>query len=248
MLTTSRRFACVNSLFAALAPAHGTHQQTFLAGREGGVVLVDALRSDLALLDQLREAPFVLRGQQVDLADLTQVHPHSVGRAALALRCRPAGSATPTPLEEPLDGVAVPITLGRVVGLLEHRVAADRRRRLVDVLDGIVDRDPVPRHRRLDLDEDVAGQLDVAKHVGEVFGVHRAPLTTEQHQIVPLDLVDTGERNLGRAAGDVGAGVRLRRLLVVGRFSPHGCVPMCVDPANLATTRRPREPVPCRCR
>ena len=51
-----------------------------------GYALVDLRGGELALLDELGEAALVFGGEQVDLADLTQVEPHGVGRAAVALR------------------------------------------------------------------------------------------------------------------------------------------------------------------
>ena len=81
-----------------LAPAHGPHQHALLARRELRARLVrfvDPFGGELALLDQLGESPLVLDGQQVDLADLAQVHPHGVGGAAVTLRTRPCGCVEP---------------------------------------------------------------------------------------------------------------------------------------------------------
>ena len=105
MLTTSRRLACVSSLLARSPRLHRPEQHALLDGRQRIPVVVDALRRDLALLDQLGQPSFVLGREEIDLADLSQVHPHGIGCAAVAARsglARPAGTTT---LEQLLDGL-----------------------------------------------------------------------------------------------------------------------------------------------
>ncbi len=52
--------------------------------------LVDPLGGEVTLLDELGQPALVVTRQQVDLADLPQVHPHAIRRQALAYAARPA--------------------------------------------------------------------------------------------------------------------------------------------------------------
>ena len=65
------------------------------------------------------------------------------------------------------------------------------------------------------------GELDVAQHVGDVFGEQLAVARAAQPPALPLRSVDP---------------LRWRFRRQVVRFNPHQCAPPCVLPANLATT------------
>ena len=115
----------------ALAALHAPDQHPLL-GRVGDA-LVDLLRRGVAFLDQLRQPALVLGGEQVDLADLTQVQPHRVAGAALdtddALLTAPA----PAPRQQALD-----------VFVVEHDLAlraVPRRVVVLDLGDRVVDVD-----------------------------------------------------------------------------------------------------------
>ena len=223
-----------------LAPADRTQQHPFLTGRQIGrsVQLVDPCRGDLALLDQLGESPLVLHREQVDLADLAQVHAHRVGGAVVAPRARLADTSITATAQQLL------VVVGRCGGRLvldDHPAPATRRRVVGDVVDLVVDVDAVTGHRRLDLGEHVAGQLDVAQHVGDVLGMHGTGASALRHEIAPFTGIDADERH----TVDTGAIVRCAAGC---RISPHRCAPLIVDPANLATTRRPPWHAIDRCR
>ena len=89
MLTTSRRLAWVSSLLAR------SPRCTARISRRRSVGVVDARRRSarprgVPVLDQLGEPPLVVAGEQVDLADLAQVHAHTVRRRARRLAAPPA--------------------------------------------------------------------------------------------------------------------------------------------------------------
>ena len=148
---------------------------------------VDAPGGEVAGLDQLGQAPLVLGGQQVDLADLAQVHAHAVRRRAVAAARHPGRPAAPATAEQSL--------VGRVVGeLLERqgdrpgaRARRRRRRRLVDLL---VDADALVGQRVAGRLEDVAGQLDVAQDEGDLLGVDRSGGPPALGELGPLLRVD----------------------------------------------------------
>ena len=201
-----------------------------LAGLGG---LVDAGGPEVALLDQLGQAALVVAGQQVDLADLAEVHAHAVGRqrrrsAARALRTPPA----PAPAEQVL------------VGLVERGVVdpLDGRRRLVDLVDvvglvdGLVERDPRLGQRQVDRRQHVAGQLDVTQDVRDLLGVDAPLLAAPLDERGPLGRVDAVHP--GGCDGAVGSGLQSPLRWATVRF-PHWRVPPSDDGANLATTPQP---------
>ena len=87
MLTTRRRLAWVSSLLARSPRCTARISRRVSTSSQPAVV--DALGGDVALLDQLGQPALVVAGEQVDLADLAQVHAHAVGRRALGPRRRP---------------------------------------------------------------------------------------------------------------------------------------------------------------
>ena len=92
MLTTSRRLAWVSSLLARSPRCTARIRRRVSTSSQARRSSI-ALGGEVALLDQLGQAPLVVAGQQVDLADLAQVHAHAVGRRALGPRRRPPDAA-----------------------------------------------------------------------------------------------------------------------------------------------------------
>ena len=76
MLTTRRRLAWISSLLARSPALHDAQQPALLGGVESSPLGVERCRGEVAVLDELGQAPLVVGGEQVDLADLVQVHAH----------------------------------------------------------------------------------------------------------------------------------------------------------------------------
>ena len=95
--TTRRRLAWISSLLAR-CPRWTTRISG--ASRRGSI---DPSRSSMrsaaqvAVLDGLREPPLVVAGEQVDPADLAEVHAHGVGGHAARPAARPLAPAAPAP-------------------------------------------------------------------------------------------------------------------------------------------------------
>ena len=189
MLTTSRRLACVSSLLAR-SPRwmHRIRRRVSASASCSPRSAASSIRcgGEVALLDQLGQPALVVTRQQVDLADLPQVHPHAVGRQALGARRGPLDPAPAAPAEQVLVGV-VGLPLGdprrvgrRVVGLVGD----------VGLVDGLVEGDAGVAEGVGDRVEHVAGQLDVAQDVGHLLGVDAALLAAAVDQRPPLGGVD----------------------------------------------------------
>ena len=199
----------------------------------------------MALLDELGQAPLVVAGEQVDLADLAQVHAHAVGRRAVATRRRLAHPAPPASAEQVLVG--------------RHRRASRAARRCAAVgvssssasslaVDRLVERDAFLGQRVLHRVEDVAGQLDVTQDMGDLLGVDAAGLPPPLEQRLPLGGVDALQ--LGRLDGVrmvLGVVLDGGRARLIDDWAhwvivtvPGGRAAPSDDVANLATTPQPR--------
>ena len=131
---------------------------------------VDAPGGEVSCFDQLGESPLVLRRQQVDLADLAQVHAHTVRRRAVAAALDPRRPAAPAPAEQSF--------VGRVVGeLLERQGDNCGGRHVIAVIvafvDRLVDADTGAGQRLPRGFEDITGQFDVAQNEGDLLGMDR---------------------------------------------------------------------------
>ena len=226
MLTTRRRLAWVSSDLArsprltARISIRSSTPSRMVARLVGGV---DLLGGDLSFFDELRQPPFVVDGEQVDLADLTQVHPHCIGRSAFRFRPPLLRSPLPTSAQQLLVGV-----------VLDDHLAADADRRVVVVvvvvIQFVVDGDAGAGECLLHVGQHGLAQFDVAQHVADLVGVDLAAGTPSLDQRIPLGFVDAGHRRDERAD---------RTVSRLGRFR-RGAL-LFVDAANLATTLLPPE-------
>ena len=163
MLTTRRRLAWMSSLLACWPACHRFGESTFLSAV-----------------------------QQLDPADLFQVHAHRIARTdhrVVALG-RPGGAAA-APLRQQALGIAT--CLGWGVG------GPDSRRCCIDhVVDRLVDDDALRFERDGDRFDDLTAELDLAQHVRDVVGVHHAIAPPTDEQRVPLCGIDPRERGPAR--------------------------------------------------
>ena len=238
MLTTSRRLAWVSSLLAR-SPRCTARIRRRVLDRVLDA-LVDAGRGHVALLDQLRQAPLVVAGEQVDLADLAQVHPHAVGRRALGRAASPGRSRRRRRRLSRCSSASDLVDLvveDRAVALERVASSACRRRprrprRSSSTVSSM--RDALVLADVADAVEHLAGELDVAQHVGDLLGVELTLMTPVLEQLVPLggvDRLEPAERHVHSA-----------RVLRACRQSPPPARSSIRDGANLATTLPPRRP------
>ena len=175
--------------------------------------LVDLLSRDVPLFDQLGESPLIFDRQEIDFADLAEVHPHGIGRAALALRRRLLRASLAPAAQQALVGILGGRRLDQagVTPQFSRRVVAEH-------LDGLVDHDALCRHRGLDLGEHITGEFDVPENVRHLFGVQRTGFAAARDQAVPLPGLDPAEWSVrNRGTFD----------RVVSRH--HRCGPLSVD-------------------
>ena len=168
---------------------HQPHQPTPLDSIEIG--LVDRQRGGVAVDHRLCQAALLVATEQLDPADLFQVHAHRIARTdhrVVALD-RPGGTTAAPPGQQTL-GIAT--SLGGSVG------PDGRRRRIDHVVDRLVDDDALRLERDGDRFDDLTAEFDLAQHVRDVVGVHHAIAPPTDEQRVPLCGIDPRERGPAR--------------------------------------------------
>ena len=149
---------------------------------------IDAAGGEVTGLDELGEASLVLGGEQVDLADLAEVHAHPVGRRAIPAVGHPRRPAASAPAEQAF--------VGGVLGELLERQRDERRASSSSSVSSTSSSMRMPRlgQRVTCRFEDVAGELDVAQDEGDLFGVDRPGGATALGELGPLVGVDARDR------------------------------------------------------
>ena len=234
MLTTRRRLAWVSSLLARSPRCTARIRRRVSTSSSGSASAASSMRcgGEVALLDQLGQPPLVVAGEQVDLADLAQVHAHAVGRHALGPRRRPLDPAPAAPAEQVLVGV-VATRARRPAG----RRSACRRRSSTSSASSTVSSSAMPGLGR-------ACWL-IESRTSPVSSTSRSTWVTCSAWTLPcwrprsisdaplggVDTVDSGRDGRARQSSLVPSGD--------SSTSPTARVPPSGDGANLATTPQP---------